>query len=536
MPTSISKLFSTKLLLGLICLFFLLTRLYKIDTIPPSLYWDEASIGYNAYSIAQSGRDEWGELLPVHFRAFGEFKLPVYIYTTAIFVKFFGLNEFSIRFPAVLFSTLTIIITYLLTKELFKDIRTAFFSAFFVVTSSWLFIFSRVGYEVSAGLMFFILGVYLMLLTVKKKYLVIIATFSFILSIYSYNSFRVLVPLTFILLLFLQIYHFKVKNYLILLSALIIFIVSLTPIVRLLIYDAGFGRIQAFTLLPTIQQVYDLSGKPHLQLIFDRSKSTDWGKNFSNILKNYLVHFGPNFLLFKGDTNARSHPPDFGQLFLPDLLLVSLGIFIIKRKGKFLFYLPVILMFLGPVPAIIFKEAPHALRSLTVVPFLCILMGVGANAFINRFRKTALLIIVIYLVFFAYFFQNFISQYSNQTSQDWQYGYKRLFIDYKDQFKDFDKVIISDDYAQPYIFALYYLKYDPQKFRNEVKYNSINNWGFSTVSNFDKFEFRKINKEDLKAKKTLIFATNLDKPDNISPYAEIKFLDGRIAFWVYNEN
>ena len=71
--------------LGLIIALFLFTRLYKITQTPPSLYWDETSIGYNAYSITQGLKDEWGKMLPVNFRAFGEFKLPVYIYTTAIF-------------------------------------------------------------------------------------------------------------------------------------------------------------------------------------------------------------------------------------------------------------------------------------------------------------------------------------------------------------------------------------------------------------------------------------------------------------------
>src|SRR3989338_10517008 len=106
-----------KYLLVLICLFFLITRLYKINEIPVSVYWDEASIGYNAYSIAQDGKDEWGEFLPLHFRAFGEFKLPVYIYTTAASVKLFGLNAFAVRLPSVIFSLGIVILTYFLAKS-----------------------------------------------------------------------------------------------------------------------------------------------------------------------------------------------------------------------------------------------------------------------------------------------------------------------------------------------------------------------------------------------------------------------------------
>src|SRR3989338_3538011 len=107
-----------KYLLAIICLLFLLTRFYKIGDIPPSVYWDEASIGYNAYSISRDGKDEWGDFLPLHFRAFGEFKLPVYIYSVVPFVKMFGLNEFSVRAPSVLFSLGVLILTFFLAGKL----------------------------------------------------------------------------------------------------------------------------------------------------------------------------------------------------------------------------------------------------------------------------------------------------------------------------------------------------------------------------------------------------------------------------------
>jgi 4-amino-4-deoxy-L-arabinose transferase-like glycosyltransferase len=115
---SVKSLKISKLFLALIILFFLIMRLYKISEIPPSVYWDEASIGYNAYSILQTGKDEWGEAFPIHFRAFGEFKLPIYIYSIVPFVKLFGLNELSVRVPAVLFSLGTVILTYLLAKKI----------------------------------------------------------------------------------------------------------------------------------------------------------------------------------------------------------------------------------------------------------------------------------------------------------------------------------------------------------------------------------------------------------------------------------
>src|SRR3989338_10757572 len=145
-----------KILFLLILVLFLVTRLYKISEIPASVYWDEASIGYNAYSILKTGKDEWGDFFPLHFRAFGEFKLPVYIYTSAIFVKLFGLNEFSVRISAVLFSLGVVILTYFLAKKLSGSIQIGLWSIFFITISPWFFIFSRTGFEVTAGLMFYL--------------------------------------------------------------------------------------------------------------------------------------------------------------------------------------------------------------------------------------------------------------------------------------------------------------------------------------------------------------------------------------------
>ena len=54
-------------------------RIYDISANPPGFFADEASFGYNAYSVLHTGKDEHGQIA-VFFEAFGEYKLPVYIY------------------------------------------------------------------------------------------------------------------------------------------------------------------------------------------------------------------------------------------------------------------------------------------------------------------------------------------------------------------------------------------------------------------------------------------------------------------------
>src|SRR3989337_3736551 len=99
----------------------LFLRLYKINSNPPSLDWDEASIGYNAYSLLKTGADEYGNKLPLTIRSFGDYKPLVYIYLDVPSVLAFGLNETGVRFPSAVFGFLSVIVIYFLVKEIFRD-------------------------------------------------------------------------------------------------------------------------------------------------------------------------------------------------------------------------------------------------------------------------------------------------------------------------------------------------------------------------------------------------------------------------------
>src|SRR4030066_894589 len=103
----------------IIAAFFL--RFYKDTQIPPSLNWDEVSIGYNAYSILKTGRDEWGKFLPLHFKSYGEYKLPAQIYASVPGIAVFGLNELGGRITPVVYGTLTVLLLYFLTRALFAN-------------------------------------------------------------------------------------------------------------------------------------------------------------------------------------------------------------------------------------------------------------------------------------------------------------------------------------------------------------------------------------------------------------------------------
>ncbi len=177
------------LILGIIVALAFGLRIYKVTEIPPSLSWDEVSIGYNAYSILKTGRDEHGRFLPLDtFIAYGDYKPPLSIYFTVPFVAVFGLNELSVRLPSVLFGTATVFLIYFLVLELLgyvsENTSNTFqkstqeylplLCAFALSVSPWHINLSRAGFEANIALFFVALGVLLTMKAIKKpKYWIV---------------------------------------------------------------------------------------------------------------------------------------------------------------------------------------------------------------------------------------------------------------------------------------------------------------------------------------------------------------------------
>ena len=45
-------------------------RLPNLDKLPDGFFTDEAALGYNAWSILKTGKDEWGKFLPLTLQSF----------------------------------------------------------------------------------------------------------------------------------------------------------------------------------------------------------------------------------------------------------------------------------------------------------------------------------------------------------------------------------------------------------------------------------------------------------------------------------
>jgi 4-amino-4-deoxy-L-arabinose transferase-like glycosyltransferase len=105
-----------------IILFGLFLRVYKIDSIPPHPSLDEATIGYNAYSILHTGKDEFGNRWPILLRAYDDYRPALYVYLVIPFVWMLDLTVAAVRMPSVILSTVSLLFFYIASRRIFKEV------------------------------------------------------------------------------------------------------------------------------------------------------------------------------------------------------------------------------------------------------------------------------------------------------------------------------------------------------------------------------------------------------------------------------
>lgn len=463
-------------------------RIYKLSDNPPALSWDEVSVGYNAYSIANFGMDEWGKFLPVVFKSFGEYKNPVHVYFGALSVKALGLSDFSTRFPTVLFGILNVILIFYFVKKVFKSDTFALFSAFILAVSPYNIQFSRFNHELNFALFFFLLGLISFYETLNKKHFFAVSAFCFLVSFISYSAAKIFIPL-FVIILF-AIYFKEIKGFgkhnLTAIFVFVIFSILISFNPNLL----GLERLKQTTLG------------------IDEIKATQTFKSTNNVVlgriellaKNYSKHFNYKYLFVTGDSNPRHSIQSIGEFYKIETLFLIVGLFVMLyrvTKSKDKKYLILIVWgLLAPIPGSIGGEAPHAARAMFVNGGWHIISGYGLYTIITliKHKFVKLLVVAVFFVIFSFEFKNYLKalfiEYSSRHAIEWQYGMKEISEYIKDNQSTYHSVYVTNVRQQPYIFLLYNLKYSPNKFSKSVVYNLEESKNSNLVLSFGKFNFK----------------------------------------------
>ncbi|OGC92152.1 hypothetical protein A3D85_01920 [Candidatus Amesbacteria bacterium RIFCSPHIGHO2_02_FULL_47_9] len=529
-----------KYLLVLLLILAAILRLHKISFFPSGLNADEAALGYNAYSLLLTGKDEHGHILPVNLESFGDFKPAGYSYLLIPFVKVFGLTEFAIRLPSALFGVTAVFLVYMLTKEIFanlnfenylrfgiQNLRIEEIVAFMLAISPWHLHFSRGAWEVNVSTTLLLLGILFFVKWLKNRELISLSlsSLNFVLSMYFYQSTRVIAPL---LGLGLAILYFKtllkypkqiVTNFLLLL-------LLLAPLILSLASSDASSRLSGVGLLADegpLRRVEQLRGQ-----------HSDWNSLLSRLLhnrpviyviqfvKNYTDHFDGNFLFVNGDMIERNRIPETGLFYLTDFIFFALGIYYVLNSKSYKLQATIWLwLLIAPIASAMTFQTPNALRAQNLVIPMTIITSSGLYFFLQLargsnkivFSSLLIILITIYIWQFKRYLHQYYVHYPQTYPAAWENGFKELVSYVQSVQNRYSQIWVTDKYDQPYILFLFYSQYPPQKFQDRHQLTFRDKFNFSTVRDFDKFHFESAPWEKVRdIHSTLIVAAPEDIP------------------------
>jgi len=471
-------------------------RLYSITTIPPALSWDEVSIGYNAYSIAKTGKDEHGKFLPLDtFIGYGDYKPPLSIYVTVPFVSMFGLNELAVRLPSALAGIFTVGVSYLLVVQMFGNLPLALLTSAVLAISPWHIQLSRAGFEANIAVFFVILGMYFLTKTRTIPKYWLIAFLPFVAAIYTFNSARYFVPLLGVGFFFwlgdsirLQKKWFSFGS--------IIALVALLPIIpHLLSKEARlrFKEVNIFT-------------DPSIVLISNERTSEDGGAFLGRMIHNrrvgyarsyllhFMDHFDPQFLFTRGDGNPKFSIQDVGQLYVIEFPFLIAGIFFILSRYRKQGFLLLFWLIAAILPAAVARETPHALRIENGMLVFHIFIAAGILWFTTILRPkwlTSVFRVSIglgYIFVLSYYLHNYYVHYPREFSGEWQYGYREAIAKIAPLKAQYKHIYLTESIGRPYMYVLFYEGVDPAMYLKE-KVSYFDDAGFYHVTGFGQYRF-----------------------------------------------
>ncbi|NDE75291.1 MAG: phospholipid carrier-dependent glycosyltransferase [Proteobacteria bacterium] len=377
-------------------------RLWDLGTLPPSPDPDELSIGYNAWSILETGRDEFGTPYPTAFRAFGEYKRPAFIYAAVPSIALFGPTTWAIRLPGAIAGTLTVPVLYALAVSLFGNRAIGLLAATGLAFSPWHLQFSRGAREAA----FITLAVTLLALCLTRATTLILGTpttgvlprrvhvwaagaaLAMLLAMYSYPGGVVFTPLMVGASAWILRSHLR-RTALSWVIAIAIVGVGAFPLARQLLDGRVGARFAQASLLNDVdlQKLATKRIERDVQLGIPWILDHPYALAARRAVDAYAGHFNPTYLFTRGDDQPRHHGTDTGQLYLWDAPLILAGLVILARRRTHPAYqFTGLWLLIGPVPASLATEAPHAVRSIVMLPAWYLAGGIGAVAIWNRLR------------------------------------------------------------------------------------------------------------------------------------------------------
>lgn len=455
-------------------------RLWQLGTAPPALTPDEASLGYNAYSIINTARDEHGKLLPIVFKSFGDYKPGLYVYFDIPFVAVLGLSEFSTRAPSALSGVLIVLLVYLVCYIWF-DKKTAYIASFVAATNPYLIYFSRGAWEANVSLMLTLAGIYFFLKALYRPRFTVHSALCFALTVLMYQGAKLSTTIVLILLIIANWKEFwNIKSKYLFKSVVVGLIISLPIILSL--FNGQAKRLTIFSVFsyPRPQEEIQIYKDGFFTLFHSNQLNY-----FRMVMSRWFNFYSGKFLFFAGDTANPVHTPPYqGVLLLIDFILLPLGLFnmfrskVVNRKSLIFVFGWLIL---APFSAAISRDQTNAVRSLNAAIPLVVFISYGLTSITDWISKSKysivlyLLLTTCYIFSIIYFLDAYFIHLPAHNSNFWRYGYREA-VNYIIPIQDkYENIIFEQSFNQPYIYFLFYgvktqpQKYNPKKWQEQSK-------------------------------------------------------------------
>ncbi len=528
------------LVFGLIVTFVLsfgvFLRTFRLSQSPPSPYWEEVALGYDAYSLLKTGKDHHGVSWPIlAAESFGDWKPTGYLYALLPSLALLGLETAAVRLPAVV-SGIVIFCSagYIAWKITGKRISGLLGLAVAAV-SPWGIQFSRAGWEVTLATGLFLVATIVQTdvlsakPTKKNKWILVGSGVLLWLSAYTYHAFRLLVPIwLFLIGLVMVAKFFGKKRKLTLLQRLVnatkssftvlwplvlVSLLAILPFAQALgssQLNQRFAETSIFSDSAIVEQSNywrQASGNTLLSRLVSH-RFILFGKEMA---QSYFSHFDPVFLFFRGDENLRHSSGYGGQLYVIDAFTIIAGVqFLFTHKSKLSkpwVLLLFGLLFLSPIPASLTKATPHALRTLPLSVGFNVLSALGLThliyycyeygrvSFLEKklsFKSVFITMIPVLIVGVIYALQatawasHYFYVYPVLSAHEWQFGYQEMVntvatLHQKDPNLP---VYITREYGRPAMYYWFYTQTSPNLVQEANATAKKDQGEFLTFENF----------------------------------------------------
>lgn len=460
---------------GLLVLGFMV-RTIGINTYPIGFGGDEASAGYEAYSLLNWGVDRHLKSFPVHFISWGSGQNVLYTYLCIPFVWLMGLSKLSIRIPMAMIGCMTLLFIYYFTKKYTNSKFTLVF-LFLVTICPWHIMKSRWAIESNIFPDLLLMASMLIFhgLESNKKISLILGFILIGISAYSYGTSYFFIPIYVLLLLSYLIVKKKItiKKSVCLIGILGAFAIPL--ILFITINQLNLPEIQLGWM--TI---------PRLTANRYQSISSVFSENFFvQSISNFLR--GINILWLEDDGILSNRIMPYGILYRTAFILAIVGVCTScsnkKQKNNKLNY--IFGTWLGAGLIFLFVCEPNINRiNLMIFPMIYY-SAIALDAIIGKIDKSKYVLVTLYSIGFLLF----LLSYFNISSIQPVYFENQIeeMIEYVSGIND-KEIYVTNTIKDTYIYFLFYGKDTPMEFNNTVEY-ATQGANFEVVKSYGKYRF-----------------------------------------------